>query len=319
MAVGVLFAFAVTVLINVLVSSGITVPLTNSDIANSHPGYIVPSGYTFSIWAVIYFLVAVFSVLQLLPAQRHDPVFRAARPWALASYLFNCVWLYAFSYELYWMSGIVIAMYAGSVLKLIELFNLNYLQAHQSWKHKLSCCAFSSNAAWVCVATGVQVSINLTNEGWMPSPDFTCGLLFVITLLAAYNVFRRCDFTYATVSAWALGGIINNQGKTSNWGTYKNICSKACKDIMSICEKDSGNMWAEICHGKAPPPLTQIVDKSEKVIVFCYVCIALVLVALIAGVINGIRLRRDSPGIDATRLSSNEHTLDELEPSAEAL
>lgn len=289
-SVGVCVTFAVTAVVNGLVSSGITVPLTNPEIADTHPTYIVPAGYAFSIWGVIYLLVGVYTLLQVLPSQRKVEVFRKARPVAALANILNIIWLYCFSFELFWVSAIVILGYAASLLKLITIFDLNYLDAHRTWQEKLGCAAFSANGAWVCVATALQVCLNMTDEGWLVSADFVTGMLFTVTLLACYNVWLRTDLLYAFVSAWALGGIISNQGASSKWGTWENICIDKCVDeTLRICKP--GGLFNLVCKDKTNPAL-QVVPKSPKVIAFCWVCIGLVLVALVAGVVKGVMARR---------------------------
>jgi len=287
--------FVLTAIANVLVSSGTTVPLDNTEIANSHPTYLVPSGSAFSIWGVIYALVGIYTVLQALPGQLEDKHYTASRPWAGLSLLTNIFWLYLFSFELYWVSLMVIATYGFALFMALESFEVDYLDASMDWKRKIGSCAFSANAAWVTVATWLQVGGNLLDEGWQPSPDFCTGVLLIVTCWACFNVYRRCDGMYAFISAWALGWIINNQGDGSDFGTAKAICTQTCIDKMNICSMPNGKFY-ELCRDFAGTNFAgknvQVVAKSPKVVKMAWVCIAIVLVALVAGLIRGIIARR---------------------------
>lgn len=278
--------FVATAIVNGLVTSGVGVSLTNKEIADSHPTYLLPSGYTFSVWGVIYTLVGIFTVLQLLPGQREDPYYRAVRPWAAASLVANIGWLYLFADQLYWMAAVVIVGYAVALFTALERFDVDYLDASRSWTQKLGSAAFSANSAWVVVATGLQICGNLLEEGWMPSADFCVGLLFALTGFACYNIVRRADFVYALISGWALGGIINNQSAGSDFGTKSAICNEKCKEgILNIC---NGGVFSTVCNS----PTEQVVLKSTKVVHFAYVAIALLVVAVVLGVVRGLLHRR---------------------------
>lgn len=278
--------FVATAIVNGLVTAGVGVTLTNKEIADSHPTYLLPSGYTFSVWGVIYTLVGIFTVLQLLPGQLKDKYYRAARPWAAASLVTNIAWLYFFADQLYWMAAVVIVGYAVALLTALERFDVDYLDASKSWKQKLGSAAFSANSAWVCVATGLQICGNLLEEGWSPSADFCVGLLFLLTGFACYNIVRRTDFVYALVSGWALGGIINNQGAGSDFGTKSAICNEKCKEgILNIC---NGGVFSDVCNS----PTEQVLLKSTKVVHFAYAAIGVLCVALVLGVLRGVLQRR---------------------------
>lgn len=288
--------YVLALCVNALVTSGISVPLTNTDIADSHPVYVLPSGYAFSIWGIIYILVGVFTVVQALNSQLSIPCFQKARPYAIASLIFNMGWLYTFSFELYWVSFTLIVGYALSLWQLLEIFNVNYLLSNEknTWHVKIASLAFSANAAWVTVATGLQSCINLLDGGWAVTEDFSMGILFVVTALAIFNVFRRADIMFAFVSAWALGGIINNQSQaTSDFGTAKAICTKPCMDLQRVCKS---GLFKTGCETYTADPTTnanlRLVAQSPAVATFCYTCICFVLVALLVGVIRAVLIRR---------------------------
>lgn len=289
LAIVTVLCFILTAVVNGLVSTGISVSLTNTDISDTHPVYAVPNGRTFIIWSIIYALVAAYTVLQAFPAQHDEPSFVEARPYAIATLLLNVGWLYCFSFELYWISLIVIAAYALALLKCVAIFDVNMLDRDRSWKIKLAGAAFSCNGAWVCVATCLQFCVNLMDEGWIASPDFTTGILFSVTLLACYNVFQRGDVVYAFVSAWALGGIIANQSPDSKFGMASQICNKVClEEKLNICRN---GLWKGVCASYSEDNDFVIVPKSEKVIAYCWFAIVLVLLAFIAGMSRSVYQR----------------------------
>lgn len=167
-------------------------------------------------------------MVQALPSSHGDKVVAKARPLALLSMFLNVTWLYTFSLEYYWVALIIIWAYAFTLLAIVMTMKVTFL-GRQPWKHKLTSFAFGVNAGsctappqpmalrrpprilsdnistlakhfythhrhsigWVCVASCLQFCLNLMEEGWMVSKDFSIGVLFLVTCFACYNVFVR--------------------------------------------------------------------------------------------------------------------------------
>ena len=157
---------------------------------------------------------------------------------------------------------------------------------------------FSANASWVTVASFLQTQVNLLQEGWLPSADFTVGEIALAVAIAAFVVYRSADVVYTLVAAWALAGIAANQAPGSDWGCNSRICA-SCADGMRLCEQaDSSpfggrpNGWSALCDGWSPSDATVCaVDKSAEVVAAAYVGIAAVAVAFVAGVVRALIAR----------------------------
>merc|ERR1712151_503974 len=129
--------------------------------------------------------------------------------------------------------------------------------------------------------------------------------------VASLVSFYQAEFVYAIVAAWALGGIISNQGDSSDFGCNTQICP-ACDSGISICGRPNTsnspgrpNGFAMLnCAAYNDTSAREcVVDKSEVLANWCYAGIAVVAVALIAGVVRGLLIRRaesntaDSQGV----------------------
>jgi len=64
-------AFMAVIIVNGLAASTTLIGGKNTaQISDKNPTLITPAGYVFSIWSVIYILLAIFVVFQLLPGER---------------------------------------------------------------------------------------------------------------------------------------------------------------------------------------------------------------------------------------------------------
>lgn len=287
LAVAVAAAFAVTLVVNYTVTSGIGVKFTNSDIADSHPTYLLPIGWAFSIWGLIYLLFACFAVYQALPHTWEDAEVESVRRHALAAFALNVCWLYLFSFEVYWIAFLFIAAYAGTLLHAVNTLGMDFTSANSSWKSKLLVAApFSANASWVVVATCLQTGVNFIEEGWVASPDFCCGLLFLAASLAVVQCAKRADVFYGFVAFWALFGIINNQAEGSTFGCASRICKQSCLDDMQLCSSE-GRFGPTCAAYAASGEDICVIPKSGKVRDVAWLLIASVLASVVVGVARG--------------------------------
>lgn len=295
-------AFILTAIANALISSGIGVKYTNTDIADSHPTYLLPSGYAFSIWGIIYLFVGLFCVYQAMPSARSTPEIVTVRPLMLGALFTNVLWLILFSYAVYWAAWIVILMYAAVLLRAVQVLDMHWLSNSKDWKSKvLVALPFSLNASWVCVASCLQVGVNSLEEGWVASDDFCIGLLLLAVLIACYRCATNVDIGYGFVGAWALGGIIANQSAESTFGCASRICNDACIDSMALCSS-TGRFGAlcsaymstkqEDCSGLA---------KSDKMTTACWIFIGMVISSLLLGMARALVARHNHPAADVEK------------------
>lgn len=295
----VLFTAALTV--NGLVSAGVVVPVTNAQVAATHPVYLLPSGFTFSIWAVIYALLLVYAVLQVIPKLAGEPTFAESRPWALAGVVLNPLWLFLFNNQWFWIAFIVIVAYLAVLAGAVRALDFDWLEPRKSLGsyalRAVAHSAFAINTAWVAVATVLQLQVNLLEEGYYPSSDLSTAIIFLVGAAACVQVFRAADVAYAAATAWALVGVISNQSEDSPWGCVEGICAACDAAPQRICTNGRaaplGWQWA--CDPENASADACPVPKSMAVVATSYAMIGAVALALILGVVRGLVKPKDPP------------------------
>lgn len=282
-AASVALAFVIMCVSNALTFSRSFVPNTNGDIALTHPVYLLPAGYAFAIWGMIYILELVFTVYQALPAARggglEDPDVIAARPAVVGAFVSNSVWLFLFDYEQFWPALVVIVLYDLLLFRTISVMAVHYLD-QTSWLKKLGSLGFSVNASWVTVASLLSLNLNLLDAGWPPAPDFAAACLASGVAIAAVAVYSRADVGYAAAAAWALSAIAINQQPSSDWGCSNQVCPPCQRTHHPhICD----TRWKAACSA-AEAERTCFLDKSPAVAVWACAGIVVVSVALLAAI-----------------------------------
>ncbi len=188
---------------------------TSADVSNQYATFFTPANYAFSIWGVIYLLLAAFTVYQALPGQRENPSLRRIGWLFVLSCIFNCTWITLFQYDLILPSVAVIVAF---LLTLIAI----YLRLHgrraaastaERWLVRLP---FSVYLGWLSVATIANVAVLGVAQNWrtplgIPGPTWAAIMLAVATMLGVIMAAARRDIGFVAVLVWAFAAIIDKQ------------------------------------------------------------------------------------------------------------
>src|SRR5918997_10433 len=88
-------------------------------ISDRYPTYVVPAGYAFTIWSLIFALSLGYGVWQALPAQRAHPLLRRVG-WLTASALAaTSLWMLVFQRSLFALSVVVMLWLLVSLIGVV--------------------------------------------------------------------------------------------------------------------------------------------------------------------------------------------------------
>jgi len=196
-------ALAATVAVNALANILPINGQTTGEISNRLPVLFTPAGYVFSIWGVIYILLAVWigyiayrHVKGTTPSWKRTGLF-------IASCLFNCAWILTWHYE-YFLWTLV--MMIGLVAVLAFLYS-SYPRKGSDWRERGP---LSVYLGWVCVALVANISYVLTYLEWdgfgLSDQLWTVGVLTFATALALHFRYHYYDRIMQLVFIWAFIG-----------------------------------------------------------------------------------------------------------------
>ncbi len=224
-----LLVFLASLVVNYLGASGFFNGMGQAEVSRKYPTLITPNGFAFSIWGVIYTLL--LATLIYFFAQRNDPAVGSliqlvSGLFILAS-IFNMGWIIAFSYEKLGLSTIFIF---GILISLMTIIKRIYLGS-ANFPYTLAGTAFTLYAAWVFIASILNVSLFLVQKNWQgfgaSSSIWTIIILFVAISFVILYVFFYQNAVFPIPLAWAFFGI---------YSSYKNgiIKSPLASSIKAI-------------------------------------------------------------------------------------
>jgi len=210
-----LIAFIATVAVNALAT---ILPINNKttgQLSDQYPNLFVPAGITFSIWGIIYLLLGIYIIYQLVIAfsKRSGGVGILEKIGILffLSSLFNIGWIFAWHYEILWLSLIFMVLLFIMLLSIYLRLRIGKSDAGGAEKG-LAHLAFSVYMGWITIATIANVTALLVDIGWNGfnlSEQFWAVLVIAVGIIIALLViFTRNDMFYCLVVVWSLLGIL---------------------------------------------------------------------------------------------------------------
>jgi len=215
-----IFAFILTAIINGLAGSTTLLGGVNTaEISDANPTLITPAGYVFSIWGIIYILLAVFVIFQALPSQREKEYTKKIGWLFVLSSLANIVWLFLWQYEILSVSIVLMFLLLATLIAIY--LRLNIGKSAVSLREKLAVhVPFSVYLGWITIASIANVAVFLVSENWDGfgiSAETWATLIIIVALVITLLVLAtRRDIAYSLVIIWALVGIAVKQSGNQN-------------------------------------------------------------------------------------------------------
>lgn len=182
-------------------------PLNNqytNVISDKYATAFTPQGYVFSIWGLIYILLALFSFWAFIKYKYHKAFIDDLVILHVLATIFNIFWLITWHYEQIRASMVPMVLLLGVLIysyKLVVQYEIKGIKKM----------LFSVYLAWISVATIAQVAITLNSipwDGFGISPSIWTSLLIVVaTGLGYYMLTTYKDRAFYLVITWAAIGI----------------------------------------------------------------------------------------------------------------
>lgn len=203
-------AYVAMVTVNFLANG---LPINNRStgaISDAYPNLFAPAGITFSIWGLIYLLLAGYVIYQFVKSsQGKANLFSKINPIFIISSLANISWIFAWHYDYIGLSVIIMAVI---LLSLIKIANILRAEKFTSLEKLFIKVPFSVYFGWITVAAIANITVFLVSLGWngFGIADFvwTSIILVVGALIGIWRTNHDKNIAYALVLVWAYLGIL---------------------------------------------------------------------------------------------------------------
>jgi len=210
-----LIGFLGTVVVNGLANA---LPLNNKttgELSDKYPNLFVPAGLTFSIWGVIYILLAIFVIYGLIISVKNNTQKTAFIEnigiLFFISSLANIGWIFAWHYEILPLSLVLMLVILGSLITIYLRLRVGKSDSTLSERYMVHL-PFSIYLGWITIATIANITALLVDINWntfgLGEQFWAVAVITVGIAIALSVLFTRKDIFYCLVVDWALLGIL---------------------------------------------------------------------------------------------------------------
>ncbi|HEX6910171.1 MAG TPA: hypothetical protein VF142_07245 [Longimicrobium sp.] len=176
-------------------------------VSDRFPTYVVPAGYAFSIWGLIFALCIAYAVWQALPARRESPLLRRVGWLTAAAFAGSTLWQFAFPAGLYNVSVVLIVTTLATLALAVGRM-VNRRAPFSTAERVLVWLTCGVYLGWITVATVANVAQTLVAYGVMElglsGEAWGMVMLGAAALIASLVTLATRNAAYPLAVAWAL-------------------------------------------------------------------------------------------------------------------
>lgn len=215
--IAIAISVGLTIFVNFL---AVTLPIngiSTGELSDAIPNYIVPAGYVFSIWSLIYLGLIAFGIYQFFMSKKEEMKLENTSYWILLSCLANSSWIFAWHYQKIGLSVLIMLVLLTSLIMVYRKLNIKF-EKRTFVERLLIEVPFSIYLGWVSVATVVNIAAFLVVNNWNGfgiKEQIWSSIMITVVVILTYAMLKiRKDISYALVIIWALIGIgINHESE----------------------------------------------------------------------------------------------------------
>lgn len=221
------------------------------EVSDAYENLFAPAGITFSIWGVIYTLLAIHVVYQWgafhRDNTRHGSLLRRVGILFSLSSLANTAWVFAWHYDQILISTLLII----SILVILAVIAATLRDAALTPREQLLVrLPFSVYFGWITVATVANITVWLVSIGWdgfgIPGQTWAVIIIAAAAAIGTLVMFRNHDFAYGLVLLWAFTGIVIKHTSPDGFaGRYPEVIATTVACLAAFLAAEAFLLWRQ--------------------------------------------------------------------------
>ena len=220
-----LVTFLAMVTVNALASILPINGISTAQISDKYANLFAPAGLTFSIWGLIYLLLAGYILYLLIAMDKNTQnrrLFNKVGILFSISSVANALWIFSWHYDFIFVSMVLMTVILVCLILIVNSLKKESLSTKEKIFVKLP---FSIYFGWITVATIANATTLLVSLGWngfgISEAIWTVIIVSIGAVIGILTVLKNKDYAYGLVILWAYAGILIKHMSTGGFnGIY---------------------------------------------------------------------------------------------------
>ena len=193
---------------------------TTGEISNAYPNLFSPAGFTFSIWGLIYLLLAGYVVYQFTKrGEGQKKLLQKVNIYFMATSVANICWVFAWHYDFMGLSLLIMAALLFFLIRIADILRDEPL----TLQDKLFVHApFSVYFGWITVAAIANATVFLVSIGWdgfgMADHVWASIIIVIGATIGILRMLKDKNAIYGFVLIWAYLGLLIKHVSDTGYG-----------------------------------------------------------------------------------------------------
>lgn len=183
--------------------------ITTGQVSDSYPNLFAPAGFTFSIWSLIYLLLALYTVYMLAAEKAPTALICRVNVLFSLSSVANVLWVLSWHNKLIPLSMLLMVLILVCLIIIMRMVTAETRLLSEKFFIKLP---FAVYSGWITVAAIANATILLVSLGWngfgLSEEVWTVLILAVGAVIGMLAGMRFKSIAYLLVLIWAYFGIL---------------------------------------------------------------------------------------------------------------
>lgn len=218
--------FIVVIVVNGLATILPIGGMTTGELSDLYPNLFVPAGLTFSIWGVIYVLLAIYVAFGLIHSIRSSRSSNSFLDRGGLLFIITCIanvgWIFSWQFRILPLSLILMLVLLVSLILIYVRLDVGRSASGPTEKYMVHL-PISVYLGWITIATIANVTVLLVYYHWnrfgLAEQTWAIVMTVIGIVIALIVLFYRKDIFFTLVVDWALLGIYLKRSATDSLAT----------------------------------------------------------------------------------------------------
>jgi hypothetical protein len=185
--------------------------VTTGEVSDLLDNLFTPTGFTFSIWGVIYLGLFIFLIGLFRVKENQQPFIEKILVLFNINCLLNISWIFAWHYKIFLLSLIIMLCLLYTLIQISIVVKDYNDEFKSTYLYNITSFSFNIYFGWITVATVANFTGLLVSYEWSGlgiSHDIWTSLIIIVAIIiASFTFFKNRALWYLLPIIWAFYGI----------------------------------------------------------------------------------------------------------------